>query len=427
MTSRTVESEASTPLPYMADVGVISLVPDVWGGPWQPRHQVLTRLSRYFSVVWCNPARWWRKFFRHTAPWGREVDYDSAITPGFMVYKPAEWLPAIGRPHFLADWTMRRRLREAESILHRLDCGKTILYIWRPSYEPALDLIDYAFSCYHIDDEYTFSDIERPIDEREARLISRVDQVFIHSPGLLEKKGGINPNTTFVPNGVDYQLYEKAVEEPSDLAPIPHPRIGYTGILKRRLDWPLILQLTLQHPEWHFVFVGPQNSSYQELSGAIQQLSSRRNVHFLGAKSIWELAAYPQHMDVCILPYGQTSYSEKFIYPLKLHEYLASGCPVVGTSIRSLQEFAHIIRLARTTDEWSQALNDLLTPAARSAAQIEARRSIARQYDWNKLVGLIARTMCSRLGPSYLERFEKIPPYEGAAAAVDISDATDIS
>jgi len=70
--------------------------------------------------------------------------------------------------------------------------------------------------------------------------------------------------------------------------------------------------------------------------------------------------------------------------------------------------------LARTTDEWSAALNEMLAPAAQSAAQIEARQRIARQYDWNTLVERIARTLCARLGPSYLGRFESITPKEGA-------------
>jgi hypothetical protein len=79
----------------------------------------------------------------------------------------------------------------------------------------------------------------------------------------------------------------------------------------------------------------------------------------------------------------------------------------VGSPIRSLQDFAHIIRLASTTDEWSQALQDFLSPAACSAEQVEARRRVARQHDWDRLVGLIAQTLCSRLGLAYLERFEE--------------------
>jgi len=145
----------------------------------------------------------------------------------------------------------------------------------------------------------------------------------------------------------------------------------------------------------------------------IQQLSRMPNVYFLGGKPVDALPAYVQHMDVCMLCYEVNEYT-KFIYPLKLHEYLASGRPVVGSPIRSLQDFAHIIRLAHTTDEWSTALNDMLAATMHSSAQVEARRGIARQYDWTTLVRHIAQALCRQLGPAYLERFESIPPPEGA-------------
>jgi glycosyltransferase involved in cell wall biosynthesis len=133
------------------------------------------------------------------------------------------------------------------------------------------------------------------------------------------------------------------------------------------------------------------------------------NVYFLGGKPVNALPAYVEHLDVCMLCYEVNDYTQ-FIYPMKLHEYLASGRPVVGSPIRSLQDFAHIIRLARTPDEWSNALGDMLDPVHHSCLQVEARRRVALQYDWNTLVAQIARTLCSRLGPSYIERFESIPP-----------------
>jgi glycosyltransferase involved in cell wall biosynthesis len=97
----------------------------------------------------------------------------------------------------------------------------------------------------------------------------------------------------------------------------------------------------------------------------------------------------------------------KFIYPLKLHEYLATGRPIVGSPIRSLQEFAHVIRLAEGADEWSQAIHESMSSAAYSATQVEARQRVARRHDWNVLAELIAQTLCSRLGPAYLERFQE--------------------
>jgi glycosyltransferase involved in cell wall biosynthesis len=137
------------------------------------------------------------------------------------------------------------------------------------------------------------------------------------------------------------------------------------------------------------------------------------NVYFLGGKPVDALPAYVQHMDVCMLCYEVNDYTQ-FIYPMKLHEYLASGRPVVGSPIRSLRDFAQIIRLARTPDEWSNALSDLLDPFYHSSTQVEARQRVARQYDWDTLVGQIARSFCDRLGPSYIERFESIQQRERA-------------
>jgi glycosyltransferase involved in cell wall biosynthesis len=413
MTSTSNGSAAPAPLPLLADVGVISLVPNVWGGPWQPRHHVLTRLSRYFNVVWCDPPWHWRKLWRRFRLPHRRIDYGSAVVPGLTIYQPESWLPVIGRPAILARWTMRERLLRARRLLQGRGCQTIILYIWRPWYGLALDVMPCDLSCYHIDDEYTFSsEVKEPIEALEARLLSRVDQVFIHSPALLEKKGKLNPRTTFVPNGVDYQAYATPRGEPADLKPIPHPRMGYVGIIKHQLDLALLIALAERHRQWSFVLVGPHRLR-GEWTALIQQLSQMPNVYFLGGKPVDALPAYVQHMDVCMLCYEVNEYT-KFIYPMKLHEYLASGRPVVGSPIRSLQEFTHIIRLARTTDEWSTALTDMLAPTMHSCAQVEARRDIARQYDWNTLVERIARTWCGRLGPSYVDRFESIPRGVGA-------------
>jgi hypothetical protein len=109
-------------------------------------------------------------------------------------------------------------------------------------------------------------------------------------------------------------------------------------------------------------------------------------------------------MDVCLLPYKANDYT-KYIYPLKLNEYLAGGKPIVGTSIRSLLDFAHVIKLASTPDEWSRALTESLEPEAVSIDQVQKRRSIAKQVDWETLVHTIASSLCNRIGPFYEERF----------------------
>jgi glycosyltransferase involved in cell wall biosynthesis len=318
------------------------------------------------------------------------------------------WLPTLYRPQWLRQYIFDARINYVRRLLARHGCQKTVLYLWRPEFGSALDSIQFDLSCYHIDDEYSFSDVEIEVDPRERALIAKVGQVFIHSPGLMEKKGAINPHTTLIPNGVAFDAYVKPAPEPNDLASIARPRIGYTGYLKKQLDWALILQLTKRHPEWSFVFVGPR-SPHSEVIPAIEKLSSCSNVHFLGAKPSYALAAYPQHFDVCIMPYHVDAYTNK-IYPLKLHEYLAGGRPVVSSPVRSLLDFSGIISLARGPEEWSAALTQALDPAALCPKAITVRREIARQYDWGTLVHSLALTLCQRLGPEYVDRFQQITP-----------------
>ena len=388
---------------FLPDIGVLALVYHEWSSNWMTPHHVLTRLAQYFRVVWMNPAHEWRETWA-----GRRASTDATglvTSPGFSVQNAEVWLPNLYYPQWLAHFTFDQRLRRARRLLVNQGCRKIILYIWHPQFKRSLLSIPFDLSCYHIDDEYSFSNVERSLDKDEAHLIETVDQVFIISPGLLEKKGMINPHTAFAPEGVDYNAYATPVAEPSDIALVPRPRIGYTGVLKKQLDWPLLLHLTQQHPEWSFVFVGPQ-APHREIVDAFQELSRRRNVYFMGAKSVHDLTAYPQHFDACIMPYRADNYT-KYIYPLKLHEYLASGRPIVATHIRSLHEFAGIISLADTSDEWSAAITAALDPKANTPECRTQRQAIAQKHDWQFLVEEIAMTIGRRLGQQVAERLEE--------------------
>lgn len=392
--------------PLFPDIGVIAFVPEEWDEPWRSRHQVLTRLSQYFHVVWAEPAREWRDLWLGNGKPVNRSHRQEEFPQGFVLYQPEKWLPHFFRPASLASWTAAERVRRAAALLRRRGCKTIVFYLWRPNFDHVLDSGSYDLSCYHIVDEYSFSPSEQPLDNREVQLIKRVDQVFIHSPALLDRKGHFNPHTLLVPNGVDYRAFATPRAEPADLKEIPHPRVGYVGNIKTQLDFRVLLELAARHSEWSFVFVGPIGNLGMD-APLVDQLSELQNVHFLGHKPIEIASAYPQHMDVCLLPYKVDEYT-KYIYPLKLHEYLAGGKPIVGTPIRSLLDFAHVIKLASTQDEWSRALTESLAPDAVSTDQIQKRRSIARQFDWETLVQDIARSMCNRLGPPYREQFSAL-------------------
>jgi glycosyltransferase involved in cell wall biosynthesis len=297
-------------------------------------------------------------------------------------------------------------LKQIKALLKQKGCKKIILYIWRPEFGDMLDKFNYDLSCYHIDDEYTFSESDLPNDEAEVQLISKVDQVIIHSAGLLAKKGDINPNTIHIPNGVDFAAYSTPTAESEDMKNIPHPRIGYVGVIKKQLDFKLLVELAQRHPDFSFVFVGPYGY-LGDSSQLVKKLEKLDNTYFLGAKKVEQLPSYTQHMDVCILCYLVNAYTN-YIYPLKLHEYLATGKPVVSASINSVKEFEHVVKIANSTDEWSEALVQSLCEEETSHEQTLLRINVAKQYDWNLLVRKITRIFCEKLGPAYLEKFEDI-------------------
>jgi len=379
--------------PHFPEIGLIALVADRWSQEWMSRHQILTRLAKYFHVVWINPPPDWQRALN--CPKENHKD-SSSLPPGFHVYEADFWLPNFYRPRFLADFTFRERLKRAREVLVHKGCRKIILYIWRPEFHMALDVVPFDLSCYHVVDEYSFSEIESPNSRAELKLLERADQVFVHTQALLEKKGQLCRNIAVVPNGVSFAEFSTPVPEPASLVMIPHPRIGYAGYLKKTLDWNLLLDLSSRHADYSFVFVGAQMHQ-KHLTRIREELSSRPNAYFLGPLTTSQMSHYAQHFDVCIMPYRLNDYTN-YIYPLKLHEYLASGRPVVASPTRLLKEFEGTIQLCRSPEEWSTAISTALKPEANSAEARKARQEVAKKHDWDTIVGSIVRTFCRKLG-----------------------------
>lgn len=119
-------------------------------------------------------------------------------------------------------------------------------------------------------------------------------------------------------------------------------------------------------------------------------------MHFLGVRRTPEIPAYVAHCDVCLMPYRRMAYTD-YIYPMKLHEYLAAGRPVLATPIPSLEDFTAVIRLEATAEGWRAGLADALSSPANTAEVQARRRAVAADFDWDALVGRIAALILRRL------------------------------
>ena len=356
------------------------------------RHYVMDRLAKYFHVVWMYQPGW-RECLAGLGPGNGTESLSAPRRDSLHVYPPQYWLPQLGRPAWFAKFTLRRRLKHACDMLRAQGCTKLVVYVWRPEFADALDQVPHDFSVYHVNDEYSFSTTEVAVPAPERRLLESVNQVILTSPALMEKRGGFNRNTEFVPMGVDYRLYATPAQEPEDLRSIPHPRIGYVGYLKIQLDWPLLVELSALHPEWSFVLVGPKRP-HPEMYRSIEQMSQRPNVHFLGGKPTEQLGGYAQHFDASIMPYRLDDYT-KYVYPLKLHEYLATGRPVISSRMYSVEEFSPVVAIADTQEQWSKAITHGLSEQENSSERCAQRQAVAREFDWDSLVQKIARPIAA--------------------------------
>src|SRR5215467_4685254 len=300
-------------------VGVLALVSDDWVVAPQRRHQILSRLATRFPVAWISPALHWRERLTHRAARnGDRVERARQL----LVLESRSGFPRIDHPRFVRSALCRRRVSRGAHWLRQQGCTRIELQIWNPDFADAIDWVE-ASTSYHIDDEFSWATERRPMSAAEHALIARVDRVYVTSPGLLESKGGINANTIYSPNGVDYRAFSEPTTEPEDLPRIPRPRVGYVGVIKEQIDLELLASLAANHASWSFVLVGPVRTVHTSLREPLDRLTRLPNVHLLGERAPALLPAYLQHIDVALLPYRRNAYTD-CINPMKLYEALAA-------------------------------------------------------------------------------------------------------
>src|SRR6185503_18950622 len=148
----------------------------------------------------------------------------------------------------------------------------------------------------------------------------------------------------------------QGIKEPADQANIPHPRLGFYGVIDERMDIELLDGLAKARPDWQIVMVGP----VVKIDPA--DLPHHSNIHYLGGKAYQDLPAYLSGWDIAMLPFARNA-STRFISPTKTPEYLAAGVPVISTAIRDVvRPYGQqgLVKIADTVLEFIQAAEALM-------------------------------------------------------------------
>ncbi|MEO5345954.1 MAG: glycosyltransferase [Magnetococcus sp. YQC-9] len=380
---------------------ILALAPHPWDTHWLSRQQLLSRLAeRGWPVIYSpGPHDWW---LRHTPHWQHAplLGCIESRDTNLMIDIPGRWPCLWDRwPTWSSTvnaWHARRLLRAARLMGDRLH-----LLLFHPRFESYIELLKPDRIHYHVYDVYRLmGKWSEEQSSRESRLVARADLITVASPGMALHLPEPGPSRSrLLPNGADAHHFASADQAPcpTDLAAIPHPRIGYVGNINPKLDLAMIETIADIHPEWHWVFMGPvtmpDHKKAQESQARIawDRLKQRENIHFLGLKPREILPAYLVHMDVQVICYkiarvenGTPGDWVVHGYPTKLHEYLATGKPVVVAPQSALLEFADVTAIAETPKEWEKALEEAL--AGSGPGTPATRRARALQNTWDSRV-----------------------------------------
>ena len=166
----------------------------------------------------------------------------------------------------------------------------------------------------------------------EQQLFSKADVVFTGGNKLFEVKKAFHKNIYPFPSAIDKSFFLPArtkLPEPADQNEIPHPRLGFFGVIDERFDIELAGEMAGLKPDWQFVFIGPVVKIDESA------LPKNKNIHYLGIKDYKELPAYISGWDLCIMPFAMNA-STEFISPTKTPEFLAAGKRVISTPVHDV-------------------------------------------------------------------------------------------
>jgi UDP-galactopyranose mutase len=329
-----------------------------WDFVYQRPQQLLTRLAQHYRILFVEEP-----VFDDAAPFMEQTSPAPNVT--------------VCRAHtpILAGGFHDDQIPLLQPLLADLvpPGEQPIAWFYTPMALPLLQQLQASLVVYDCMDELAaFKNPPKQLLQRESALLNLADLVFAGGPSLYEAKRERHANAHCFPSSVDVAHFGQALaRETSHPAQqhIPHPRLGFYGVIDERFDAALTAALAAAHPEWQIVLVGPV------LKVDPASLPSRPNIHYLGQQPYQALPQLLGGWDVCLLPFALNE-ATRFISPTKVLEYMAAELPSVSTPIADVAEpYGHVVAIADGAAEFIAACEAAL---AMTPQQLEAKRASMR-------------------------------------------------
>lgn len=310
-----------------------------WEWMFQRPQQLLSRMAPLgYKVYYCNATQ------RPGAPpeqigEGVTVVHDF---PSFMASRDFS-LPVVLWASWPGHWNVLEQLRA--------QCTHNCLVVY--------DIVDYFPQWRKFDSQMT----------------ELADVLIVASQPLYERYVNSSKPVFLIRNAVDFALFNKVTQGsmpvPRDMLYVKPPVIGFIGALGNWIDVEILAALGEEADRcgWSVVLVGPP------FGATIPRSSS---IISLGYKPYHDLPCYLARFDVCILPFDRspTAMSSN---PIKLYEYLASGKPVVATSIPEALTLKELVYVAANAEEFIFLIHRALESPM---VDVERRVEFARANSW---------------------------------------------
>ena len=307
------------------DLIYIALEP--WDEVWRRNQPLCAQLARSGAarrIVYVEPPRvvpyWLVRPQARRDDWARRglraaKGRGGGAIEGIRVFAPLQILPNTFAPlRAFNQWHERRQLR---SIARRARLKNPTLYTNSHWAAPLAGTLGERGLVYDIGDDWLAVPDKRRarIEAGDALLCRRAGVTIVVSPRLRELKTPLSSRVELVPNGVDVEHYQSAL----DVAPHPFaarwraPVLGYLGsIHAERVDLSLIEALSKALPDATIALVGPVLLNEKDRA-RIGQLA---NVEMPGAVSFEQAPAVLRAFDVFLVPHVESDFTRS-LNPLK--------------------------------------------------------------------------------------------------------------
>ncbi len=355
-----------------------------WDFVFQRPQHLLTRAANSFRVL----------FFE-------EPVFDGTSVPRLEMSQREHGI-TVAVPHLPHGHTPTENMRLQRELIDDLlavEGQPAVLWYYSPmamSFTSHLDAPVCIYDC--MDELSAFRGAPPDLRLWEHRLFSKADFVLAGGRSLYQSKRTQHSAVTLLPSSIDTVHFDKARRnpaEPADLANIPHPRIGFFGVIDERLDTELVGKMAALKPDWQFVMIGPVVKIDPET------LPKAANIHWLGGKSYKELPDYLGNWTMGMMPFAMNE-STRFISPTKTPEFLAAGLPVVSTPVADVvvpYGEAKLVAIASTAEEFVAELDKLMDGSRESWMASVDKMLAANSWakSWARVEELIRSVMIAKI------------------------------